>query len=168
MRRSAAASLVLLFTLTCATTGTHRNPDLEKRAAGRKELLRVGLPEVSWRDDYDSAFREAVRSKRPLLLFFHNRDAYWSKRFEKELSESPGLVRLLNRGFVPLLLDTDANNKAVRKTLRIETDPTILVADRNRNVVLRLVGYRTPARLAASLQGVLDKLRGPRRKPANR
>jgi thioredoxin-related protein len=109
-----------------------------------------------------------VRKKRPLLLFFHNRDGQWSRRLEKEIGETPGLVRLLNRAFVALLLDTEANNKAVRKALRIETNPTIIVADRNRNVVLRLEGYRSPGKLAASLQGVLDKLRPARKRPANR
>jgi thioredoxin-related protein len=163
MRRSAVVSLVLLCTLTWETSGTHRTPGLEKQAAGRKELLRVGLPEVRWRDDYDSAFREAVRKKRPLLLFFHNREGRWSRRMEKEIGESPGLVRLLNRGFVPVLLDTDDNNKAVRTALRVDSHPTIIVADRNRKVVLRLEGYRSPARLSASLQAVLDKLRPARK-----
>jgi thioredoxin-related protein len=168
MRRSAAAIIMLLLALASQTSEAHRIPGLEKRAASRQELLRVGLPEVLWRDDYDSAFREAVRKKRPLLLFFHDREGKWSRRLEREISETPGLVQLLNRGFVPLLLDTEAINKAVRKALRIDSNPTILVADRKRNVVLRLEGYRPPAKLSASLHAVLDKLQPAGKRPVNR
>jgi hypothetical protein len=168
MRRSAAASLVLLLGLAWETSGTTRSPGLEKKAASRQELLALGLPEIRWRDDYDTAYREAARKKRPLLLFFHNPDMARSKKMNREINHTPTLVRLLSRRFVPLLIDPEPQHKEVRDHLRIETYPAVVIADHAGKIHLRLEGYRTPARLSASLQSVLDKLRPAKKRGAKR
>lgn len=58
-----------------------------------------------WRTDYDSAYAEAVRTKRPLLVHFFGQQCPPCRRMEQEVLHQPDVVALLSTQYVAVKVD---------------------------------------------------------------
>jgi len=58
-----------------------------------------------WRTDYDAAYAEAVRTKRPLLVHFYGQQCPPCRRMEQEVLHQPDVVTLLTTQYVAVKVD---------------------------------------------------------------
>lgn len=58
-----------------------------------------------WQSDFNAAFNEAVRSRRPLLIHFYGQQCPPCRRMEQEVLHQPEIVDLLSTQFVAVKVD---------------------------------------------------------------
>lgn len=71
-------------------------------------VLASTVPSVAaevWRTDYDAAYAEAVRTKRPLLVHFYGQQCPPCRRMEQEVLHQPDVVAMLSTQYVAVKVD---------------------------------------------------------------
>lgn len=58
-----------------------------------------------WRADYDAAYAEAVRAKRPLLVHFYGQQCPPCRRMEQEVLHQPDVVGILSTQYIAVKVD---------------------------------------------------------------
>lgn len=162
------------------TTRCHTNDVRAHRAAAARPcslngklwqigllLLVVVLPvgpaaaqEINWRDDYNTALKEAGQKKRPLILDVRTQHCVWCDRLDATTFHDPGVVSTLNEQFIPLKVDAE-KNPLLAEELRIQSFPTLILAAPDGKILGTLEGYMPAERLQPHLQQALAVLAAP-------
>lgn len=108
-------------------------------------------PSIAWRTSLNEALARAAQSDKPILIDF---TASWCppcQVMKREVWPSPEVVSLVEKGFVPVLLDIDLpENQAVAQKYGVTSIPSIIVVDA-RGQVLRQAGFMTASEIRAFL-----------------
>lgn len=110
---------------------------------------------IRWRSSYGKAAKEAAERGQPLLVEF---TATWCgacQQMQKLTFRDPRVVTFVQSGFVPLVIDADANSELVRG-FRIEAFPTTLVVSPELKILKRFSGYQSSAVLLTDLNKVVE------------
>lgn len=115
-------------------------------------LLRAEETEVQWRNDYNTARKEAEEKRRPLLLDFGTQNCFWCKRLDASTFRDPAVAGALNDKFVPLKIDAEREAQ-LAQALNIQSYPTIVLATPDGKILDTVVGFKE----AAEFRGILDR-----------
>ncbi len=108
---------------------------------------------VEWRNDYDSARKEATEQNKPLFLDFGTEDCVHCKRMHQTTFKDPNIIKLLNERFIPLRVDGNREPRLTQQ-LRVQAYPTMILASHDGRIVGWIEGYLEPTRLSEHLQRV--------------
>jgi len=112
-------------------------------------------PVIQWRNDYNTARREATEKGKPLFIDFGTEECFHCKRLDSTTFRDPVIVNLLNQRFVPLKVDGNADPNLVQ-ALRIQAYPTLIVASTDGKILSMIEGYMESGRLLDHLNRALN------------
>ncbi|MEQ8171149.1 MAG: DUF255 domain-containing protein [Candidatus Eremiobacterota bacterium] len=96
---------------------------------------------ITWMSSLDEARKEAVKSRKLLMIHFFTPWSDWDKKMEKETYSYYKVVGLSNR-FVCVRIDLD-NNPELQDTYSISGTPTIVFEDPvKRKIINKIEGIR--------------------------
>lgn len=96
-----------------------------------------------WLNDFAKAEAEAQRLHRPLVVHFHTRRCPPCRKMDREVLDTPQVLRMLGDGFVAVKVDLDpaAGNAWLQQKYAVENMPTDLVLSHDGKVLNRSEGY---------------------------
>lgn len=96
-----------------------------------------------WLNDFSQAQAEAERLQRPLVVHFHTKWCQPCRLMEREVLNTPAVLRLLEDGFVAVKVDLEkpAHGK-LQSRYGIDAMPTDLVLSQDGKVLSRTSGYK--------------------------
>ena len=119
--------------------------------------------------DFREDTREARAQGKRLLVYFGQDGCPYCKLLMETTFTETRVVDLVRRGFVPIALNLWGDRevtwvdgrrmteKQLGAVLKVQFTPTLLLFDEKANIIARLNGYQSPARMAAALQYVADR-----------
>jgi thioredoxin-like negative regulator of GroEL len=116
--------------------------------------------EISWREDYNAARREAQEKSMPLVLDFGTESCFWCKKLEETTLRDPAVAALIKERFIALKVDA-RRNAELTEALRIQSFPTIVLAGPDGKILGTLEGYTDATRFHEHLQRLLVVLSNP-------
>jgi thioredoxin-like negative regulator of GroEL len=116
--------------------------------------------EVDWRQDYNTARREAQSRGLPLILDFGTDNCFWCKKLDETTLRDPTVASILSQRFVALRVDA-TRNAALAEALRIQTYPTVVLAGPDGKILGTLEGFVESGRFVEHLQRALISLGNP-------
>jgi YHS domain-containing protein/thiol-disulfide isomerase/thioredoxin len=110
--------------------------------AVRPMLAAELTPASVWMTDFAKAEAEAKRLHRPLVVHFHTHYCPPCRKMEKDVLNTPQVLRQLDAGFVAVKVNLSVRtNAAVQAKYRVEAMPTDLVLNPEGKVLVRSEGY---------------------------
>ena len=162
---SLAVSLATLFTFAVAAhAGQGRSPYPPARAA-------AAVPKIHWSNLLYRGFESAVRQRKPLIVYFYQRECHYCQRTQREVFPSAKINSLAETAVfvaVDTLRDEDDKGNVARlqRDLRADRIPTLVVLDVGPGWITergRIVGYFDAETYYYNLtQILLAPPRGPR------
>jgi tetratricopeptide (TPR) repeat protein len=107
---------------------------------------------VPWRQDYNSARKEAEEKQRLLMIDFGTENCFWCKRLDSSTFHDPSVAGLITEKFIPLKIDAD-REAGLAQSLNIQSYPTIVLASPEGKILNTVVGFKE----AAEFLGILQK-----------
>lgn len=129
---------ILLFLSTSLVAQVPAETDTKTRA-------------IRWRKSYATALEEAARTSRPLLIDFEADWCGWCKKLDRETFGNGDVIRLVEKLFVPVRIDTDREPKLSEK-FGVKGLPTILLLGPNEKELQRLSGFRPAEKFLGELR----------------
>lgn len=111
---------------------------------------------VNWLTDVEPALRTANESGKLVLLKFTADWCGYCKKMERETFTRPAVADVVNKQFVPVLVDADKYQPLV-KHLKIEGLPAIMIVSPNMVILERITGYKSEDQLMPILKATLAK-----------
>lgn len=108
---------------------------------------------VNWSEDEELALQKANQSGQLVLMKFTADWCGYCRKMEKETFTRPAVADIVNRNFVPVLVDADKHKQLVEH-LQIEGLPAILVVSPQMVILERIKGYQTEEKLMPTLTAV--------------
>lgn len=118
-------------------------------------------PKVAWQKDFKTAHKQAVASKKPLLVVI---GAPWCpscRKLDREVLTRPEIVEQIQRGFVPVHLNAD-QNEPLTELLEVESIPAVLILDADLEVLKRVDGYQSARDLSIALKSGTSRVQNIR------
>ena len=109
---------------------------------------------VNWSSDVEQSLRVANESGQMVLMKFTADWCGYCKKMERETFTKPAVAGLVNRQFVPVLVDAD-KHKSLVQHLKIKSLPAVLVVSPQMVILKRINGYQTEQKLLPELQQVV-------------
>jgi len=106
--------------------------------------------EVVWHTDLMTAWSTTCREGRPLLLFVTRDDCHFCTKMKAGTYADPAVADMINRGFVPLVLDGRAKLPLLAE-LKVNLYPSTFIISPQAVVLARYHGYVSPDELARRL-----------------
>lgn len=107
---------------------------------------------VQWESDIQAAAARSRATRQPMLIQVTATWCGYCQQMKRETYTNQGLINGINRDFIAVMVDADANRELMER-MGIKSLPTTLVVLPNLQVVERLEGFQS----AAQLQGSLSK-----------
>lgn len=133
-RLTAAVAVLSLFAFTGGTRGAEERPE-----------------EIAWRKDYGQALRDAAKLKRPVMVEIGASWCGYCRQMQEQTLTDKRVIERVNRGFVPLRIDADADSRLVR-AFGPESLPTTVIISPDLKIVGRISGFRPPETFHQDLQ----------------
>jgi protein disulfide-isomerase len=106
-----------------------------------------------WHESLQSGWEASKRSGRPMLIFITSAQCSYCDAMKKNTLCDPTVRERLFRGFVPIRLRPDANNRVLSR-IQVTTFPTTLVAHPRGKVLAHRIGYQPANRFHELLSEV--------------
>ena len=120
---------------------------------------------ISWKDDLNTALKEAKERDMPVMIDFYTKWCHWCKELDRNTYSNRGVDNLASN-FVCVKIDAEKDAAAAAK-YDVRGYPTIIFLNPNGSYNSRVVGYREPLRfrkaMETAMQGAPKRVNG---KPA--
>lgn len=116
--------------------------------------------EIQWRYDYNTARRESQQKSKPLLIDFNTDNCFWCVKLDTDTFHNPSIISLVNENFTPLKINA-LRNPTLTEYLRIQSFPTVVLADPDGKILATLEGYMEAPRFQDHLQRAIATLSNP-------
>lgn len=114
---------------------------------------------VSWKDNLNTALKEAKERRMPVMIDFYTKWCQWCKELDRN-TYSDRKVNELSSSFVCVKVDAEKDIGAASK-YEVRGYPTIIFLKPDGSYNSRVVGYREPARFLKSMQKALSYAEPP-------
>lgn len=111
---------------------------------------------VSWETDFRRAVDSSRQSGRPMLIRFGADWCGHCQRMKRETYSDRQIIADLNRAYIAVDLDADANQELVKR-FRITSLPTTLVVAPDLRIIDRQEGYRTAEQLSQTISRFIQR-----------
>ena len=108
---------------------------------------------ISWQVGVQEAISEADKTGKPLFVTVSTSWCHYCIKMERETLSDVELSNHIQKCFVPLKIDGDANRELIQ-ALGVDSFPTTLIMSSKMEVLQTLTGFRT----AVQLDAALDKI----------
>lgn len=109
---------------------------------GAAALAEEPVSTTVWTTSFSKAQADAKRLQRPLVVHFYGTSCPPCRRMEKEVLNTPQVLKLLDKGFVAVKVDlSNVANSKLAKQYRVEAMPTDIVLGQDGKVLYRSEGY---------------------------
>ncbi|MFZ5447768.1 MAG: thioredoxin family protein [Thermodesulfobacteriota bacterium] len=102
------------------------------------------MGEINWRDNWDSALKEAQQVNRRIVLELYMDGCPHCMRLHNETHADPGVTDTLNSKYIPVRLEGRGHMDVVKK-FNVTGAPTTLVLSPDGQELHRFPGYYPPA-----------------------
>jgi thiol-disulfide isomerase/thioredoxin/YHS domain-containing protein len=111
-------------------------------------ITQVAAAEVTaasiWKTDFAAAQAEAKKLHRPIVVHFGAKWCGPCRKMEREVLDTPQVLKLLDAGFVAVKLDFDIKaNEPIRTKYGAKNLPTDVILDPDGKVLVKTEGYET-------------------------
>lgn len=111
---------------------------------------------IAWADSLKDARARSYATGKPILVVFGAEWCGYCRKMEKTTLSQPQMAALINERFVPVHIDlTDQKSqtpaKRVASILKVKTLPTSVVLTAEADLLGRITGFQSPARLYEKL-----------------
>jgi thioredoxin-related protein len=96
-------------------------------------------PEIDWEKDLKSAYAQAAKEKKPLMIMVEGVHCRWCRKMIHGTFGEPGISRRLQR-FVLVRLDKESE-EARTKLPEVKYVPTLFFVTAKKKILLRVTGY---------------------------
>jgi thioredoxin-related protein len=112
-------------------------------------------PPIEWVHDLKRARRISASTGRPMLIIVGGPNCQFCRKLESEVLGHDTVARYINSSFVPVHLDAQKDQKAV-KILEVASIPTTVVLNADADLVGTVSGYVAVREYAQFLKDTLD------------
>jgi thioredoxin-related protein len=123
--------------------------------------------QIQWNSQLFDAFKVALKTKKPLIVFFRESGCPWCQKMESETLKSALINSLADQAVFAVISQADEDSKGnvskLMQDLQIERLPTTSVLDVSANMIVerdRIVGYFDAQNFYSRLTAILHKTRG--------
>ncbi|NOX15338.1 MAG: hypothetical protein GXP61_04845 [Epsilonproteobacteria bacterium] len=81
-----------------------------------------------WETDLDQAKADAVRLKKPIILFLHSVSCFYCPKVIENILPNPMLAKFLKKNFVRLELDTSTGSDSIESEVTDQAPPRFIVS----------------------------------------
>jgi thioredoxin-related protein len=81
-----------------------------------------------WETDIESAERNAVLQKKPIILFLHSVSCFYCPKVIEEVLPTPKLAKFLEKNFIRLELDTGTGSDSIESEVTDQAPPRFIVS----------------------------------------
>jgi YHS domain-containing protein/thiol-disulfide isomerase/thioredoxin len=106
-----------------------------------------------WKSDFAAAETAAKSLNRPLVVHFHAKWCAPCRQMEREVLDTPAILKMLDAGFVAVKVDLDKNSK-VSARFKIDKVPTDLILSPEGKVLYRNEGLVAASKYTAKLNHI--------------
>jgi thioredoxin-like negative regulator of GroEL len=124
--------------------------------AYRLQAAAPSKSKVNWQKTLRTAHDASLEQNKPLLMIFGASWCTFCHKLHRETLTDPALAALVNREFVPLVLDFDKDTRVV-EILEVEQLPCTIVLSPEADLLLKYVGFLKPDAYQKKLQSALVK-----------
>ncbi len=112
--------------------------------------------EVSWTQQWDTAFARARSEHKVVLVDFYADWCIWCKRLDSTTYRDPRVVSFLAANTVPLKLDVEGNGREEADRYRVDGLPTIMILSPGGEVLGRIPGYLPADAFLERVEGIVS------------
>lgn len=105
---------------------------------------------IRWEEDIRAAAARSRATGQPMLIQVTATWCGYCQQMKRDTYTNAGIIAAINRNFVAVRLDADANREIVGR-MKIESLPTTLIVLPNLEVVERLEGFQSAAQLQTAI-----------------
>lgn len=116
----------------------------------------VSPQKLKWNRSLKPAHKLAMETDKPLLIVFGASWCHYCHKLERETLSDKRLVAIIERDFVPVMLDFDRDAK-VAKILEVERLPCTVVLSPEADLLQKTEGYADYKGYIKILQAALEK-----------
>lgn len=114
------------------------------------------MPEsIKWHSYSASAFSDAKREHKLILLFAKVEWCPWCQKMENYTFQDPEVAQIVNARYIPIRIDLE-NDGNVASRYEIKSIPTVLILDSQNRVLKTISGYTYPHGLAKTLRATTE------------
>ncbi len=116
-----------------------------------------GFDDISWIKSYEEGLKIAKEEKKPAFIYFYAPWCSWCYVYEQETLGNKRITNLIQKNYIPILVNFDARPDLVKKYRGFGLPLTIILSYTG-ELVLRLPGILTPQDMELTLQRVIEVL----------
>jgi len=109
---------------------------------------------ISWKDDLNTALKEAKERRKPVMIDFYTRWCRWCKELDRN-TYADRRVDELSSNFVCVKVDAEKDMAAAAR-YDVRGYPTIVFLNPNGSLNSRVVGYRDPLRFRKAMETAMQ------------
>jgi hypothetical protein len=110
--------------------------------------------QLSWNRNVEQAWKKTQQDGRPLLVFVTRDDCFYCVKMKGRTYSDSTVATLVNRSFVPLVLDGGTSPPPLLKELNVSVYPTTFIISPQAVILDRIDGYVAPEALCSRLKAV--------------
>lgn len=111
---------------------------------------------MAWRPSYAAARAEAVKTGKPLMIYFTTTWCGYCKVMEKEAFVDADVLKQASL-YVPVKLDAEKEGKALAKRYEVTGYPTFVLTDPKEKVLGIAEGYKKPKDFTSRIEQILNQ-----------
>jgi hypothetical protein len=113
--------------------------------------------QLSWNRSVNEAWKKTQQDGRPLLVFVTRADCFYCVKMKGRTYNDSTVAALVNRSFVPLVLDGGTSPPPLLKELNVSVYPTTFIISPRAVILDRIDGYVAPEALCNRLKALQPK-----------
>ena len=121
----------------------------------------LAVDSIPWRTDLESAFEEAARENKLLLLHFWDDHCPPCRRLEKNVFPREDVAEAIDANFVAVKINV-SDSPRLQQQYQIQSWPTDIILDANKQQVYRDISEQSPLKFIAVLEQIAAKQKNSR------
>ncbi|NJD78451.1 MAG: thioredoxin family protein [Candidatus Methanoperedens sp.] len=117
------------------------------------EFIKLGG--LSFYTSIDRGTNEAKNLNKPIFLYFRSETCYWCKKFEEEALSDKRVIKILNKNFVIISIDT-FKQKNVANNLGVRSTPFMIFFTKDGEEISRIPGYLQTDEFLIKLNSLME------------
>jgi len=129
----------------------------EKKAESDSKTPTVNIEFISMGKTNDEIISKINEANKPGFLYFTTDWCVWCERIREDTYSKPEIKNYIENNFVPFWIDAEKNTGPdLKKRYGVAAYPTVVIVNKNGEVIDKVIGYDKPEGYLAKLKNVLS------------